>query len=149
MLMIPGPSDVLPEALEARFARHVRAAKAVRSAALAVGFEQFAEREEVASPTITSLVPPPGIDEAALREHVLREAGIWIAGGFGPLRGQIIRIGHRGEGARPGPVLATVAALEAALRAQRAAVQPGTAASAARTELERAPSTGVFGYARP
>ncbi|MFH0963528.1 MAG: alanine--glyoxylate aminotransferase family protein [Planctomycetota bacterium] len=121
----------LEEGLPKRYARHTRAAGAVRAAACALGMTPFPERTEFASPTISSLIPPVGVDEAKMREHVLAESDVWIAGGFGPLRGRIIRIGHMGEGARPHAVLATVAALEDALRAQKHRIPPGSAAEAA------------------
>jgi len=123
------------EGLDNRCARHVRAGRAVRAAAAALGFERFAENEQDASPTITSLIPPPGVDEARLRDDMLADSNVMIAGGFGPLRGQIIRIGHMGQGARPEAVLPTVQALEHALAKQGIPVKQGAAKAAAQAEL--------------
>ena len=128
--------QALSEGLSARYARHARAARAVLAAAAAIGFERFAEREEDASPTVTSLIPPAGADEAALRDSVLHDSGIWIAGGFGALRGRIIRIGHMGEGARRHAVLATIGALENALRAQGMKIDDAAGVQAAARELD-------------
>lgn len=123
------------EGLESRYARHARAGRAVRAAAAALGLERFAEKEQYASPTITSLIPPPGVDEGKLRADILADSRVWIAGGFGPLRGQIIRIGHMGEGARPEAVLATVQALEDALAKQGVAIETGASRASAEAEL--------------
>jgi alanine-glyoxylate transaminase / serine-glyoxylate transaminase / serine-pyruvate transaminase len=43
---------------------------------------------------------PPGVDAAALRRHLLDAHNIEISGGFGPLAGQIWRIGLMGHSAR-------------------------------------------------
>ena len=128
-------NQAFDEGLDNRCARHVRAARAVRAAAAALGFERFAENEQDASPTITSLIPPAGVDEAKLRDDMLADSNVMIAGGFGPLRGQIIRIGHMGQGARPEAVLPTVQALEGALAKQGLPVEQGAAQAAAQTEL--------------
>jgi alanine-glyoxylate transaminase/serine-glyoxylate transaminase/serine-pyruvate transaminase len=39
---------------------------------------------------------PQGVDEAKVRKRLIEEAGIEIAGGFGPLAGKIFRIGVMG-----------------------------------------------------
>jgi alanine-glyoxylate transaminase/serine-glyoxylate transaminase/serine-pyruvate transaminase len=39
---------------------------------------------------------PKGVDEAKVRKRLLDEAGIEIAGGFGPLAGKVFRIGVMG-----------------------------------------------------
>ena len=39
---------------------------------------------------------PDGVDDAKVRKHLLEQAGIEIAGGFGPLAGKIFRIGLMG-----------------------------------------------------
>ena len=128
-------TQAFEEGLESRYARHVRAGRAARAGARALGFERFAEKEERASPTITSLIPPAGVDEAKLREDMLADSGVMIAGGYGPLRGQIIRIGHMGEGARKEAVLTTMEALEGAALKQDVRVEKGAARTAAEAEL--------------
>jgi alanine-glyoxylate transaminase/serine-glyoxylate transaminase/serine-pyruvate transaminase len=39
---------------------------------------------------------PDGVDEAKVRRTLINEAGIEIAGGFGPLAGKVFRIGVMG-----------------------------------------------------
>jgi alanine-glyoxylate transaminase/serine-glyoxylate transaminase/serine-pyruvate transaminase len=59
---------------------------------------------------------PAGVDEAAVRRHLLAEANIEIGGGLGPLKGKIWRVGLMGHGSSPENVARCLAALEAALR---------------------------------
>lgn len=126
---------VFEEGLENRYVRHARASRAVCAGASALGFEPFAQDDSYASPTVTSLIPPDAADEEQLRNDVLVDSGIWIAGGFGPLRGRIIRIGHMGVGATREAVLATILALENALIKQGLSIEKGAATAAAETEL--------------
>jgi alanine-glyoxylate transaminase/serine-glyoxylate transaminase/serine-pyruvate transaminase len=86
------------EGLEAHFRRQAEVARRIRDGVCALGFELFAADEAYASPTISAFIPPEGLDEAAFREAVLRDHGFMIAGGFGKLRGRIIRVGHMGPG---------------------------------------------------
>jgi alanine-glyoxylate transaminase/serine-glyoxylate transaminase/serine-pyruvate transaminase len=47
-------------------------------------------------PTLNTVRVPDGVDDAKVRKHLLDEAGIEIAGGFGPLAGKVFRIGVMG-----------------------------------------------------
>ena len=44
---------------------------------------------------------PAGVDDAKLRQYLLEEHAIEIAGGFGPLAGKVLRIGLMGYGSAP------------------------------------------------
>jgi len=55
---------------------------------------------ELRSPTLTTPIVPEGVDELAVRKRLLDDHGIEIAGGFGPLAGQIWRVGLMGHSAR-------------------------------------------------
>ncbi len=46
--------------------------------------------------TLNTVCVPQGVDEAKVRKRLLDEAGIEIAGGFGPLAGKVFRIGVMG-----------------------------------------------------
>jgi aspartate aminotransferase-like enzyme len=85
---------ILAEGLPACFARHLALRAVARAAFPAAGFPLLAE-DAVASPTVTAARLPQGV-----RFHDLAEAldrrGATIAGGMGPLRGQMLRIGHMG-----------------------------------------------------
>jgi alanine-glyoxylate transaminase/serine-glyoxylate transaminase/serine-pyruvate transaminase len=100
---------------EGRNDRHRRAADAIVAGAEALGFERWARA--VNSPTVSALIPPLHIDEEALRNH-MAESGVMIAGGFGGLRGTVIRIGHMGPGTSENAVRRTIEALAAACLAQ-------------------------------
>ena len=90
------------EGLEARWARHARAHEALRAALSVLGFERFAPDGEQLHSLLAVRVPE-AIDEAAVRGALLREDGIEISGGLGPLAGRAWRIGVMGEGARQEP----------------------------------------------
>lgn len=93
---------VQEEGLEARWARHAQAHEALRRALEVLGFERLAPEGEQLSSLLAVRVPD-GLDEAAVRVALLKEDGIEVSGGLGPLVGQAWRIGVMGEGARPEP----------------------------------------------
>ena len=117
--------------LECHYERQGRAAAMIRKGCVAMGFEVYCESEGFASPTITALITPQGLDEELLRNTVLADHDIMIAGGFGKLRGQVIRIGHMGPGIEDSYILATLNAIEAAVRKQGMDVAKGSAITAA------------------
>jgi alanine-glyoxylate transaminase/serine-glyoxylate transaminase/serine-pyruvate transaminase len=97
-----GLRAVHEEGLDARWARHARAHEALRASLAILGFERLAPEGEQLS-SLLAVAPPEGIDEAAVRGALLREHGIEVSGGLGPLAGRAWRIGVMGEGAEPGP----------------------------------------------
>lgn len=101
---------IVEEGLEARFARHHANAEM-----LWAGLEELdltlLVPEEYRLPMLTTPLVPPGVDEVAVRRRLLEEYNIEIAGGFGPLKGQIWRIGLMGFSSRKENVLLLLAAL--------------------------------------
>jgi alanine-glyoxylate transaminase/serine-glyoxylate transaminase/serine-pyruvate transaminase len=89
---------VQEEGLAERWLRHARAHEALRAAFAVLGFERLAPDGEQLSSLLAVRVPD-GIDEAAIRGALLREDGIEVSGGLGPLAGQAWRIGVMGAGA--------------------------------------------------
>jgi len=90
------------EGLEERWVRHAIAHEALRSALAVLGFERLApDGEQLYS--LLAVRVPEAIDEAGVRGALLREDGIEISGGLGPLAGRAWRIGVMGDGARPEP----------------------------------------------
>lgn len=85
---------MLEEGLPARFARHDQLAEQVGSWA-GERFEMFAA-EGRRSRTVTAVRNTRGLDVAALNAH-LRQSGMMLANGYGPLKDQTFRIGHMGE----------------------------------------------------
>ncbi len=105
------------EGLQARFARH-----RANAALLWKGLEDLDLPPLVALehrlPTLTTPQIPPSIDEAAVRRRLLEDYNIEIAGGFGPLKGQVWRIGLMGYSSRRENVTLLLAALRDILAAR-------------------------------
>jgi len=87
---------ILAEGLEARYARYQRTADKVRAGLREMGFEMLVA-PEYACPLITAMKGRPGVALDALSRFLRDEHGILVAGGIGPLRGQILRVGHMGR----------------------------------------------------
>lgn len=91
-----GLAAIEEEGLETRFERHRRAGERLIAGLTKLGFEPLVKRPEDRIWHLTTVVPPPGVDEAALRDHLVRNYGIEIASGLGQLMGKILRIGTMG-----------------------------------------------------
>ena len=104
---------ILAEGLELRFRRHRAMAQMVWKWAEERGFELFAE-EGYRSPTVTVVRNTLEVDVPALQAH-LRERGMTIADGYGPLRGKTFRIAHMGD-LTPAEVEEVLAAVDEFLR---------------------------------
>lgn len=115
--MREGLRIVQEEGLEARWARHQ-----ANAALLWQGLEEIGLRLLVPAahraPTLTTVLVPDGVDEAAVRRRLLTEYNIEIAGGLGPLRGKIFRIGLMGAGSTARNVLTLTEAMKAVLTAE-------------------------------
>ena len=124
-------SMVCEEGLEARHAQHRR-----HHLGLVAGLEAMGMRMQVENPehrlwSLNAVRVPEGVDEAAVRNHLLMRFGIEIGGGLGPLAGQIWRIGLMGASSTENNVLLVLGALEAALRQQGCGTSPGAGVAAA------------------
>ncbi len=97
------------EGLPAVYARHRRLAGAFRAGIRALGLGLLAE-DAVASPLVTAVEVPPGIEAAALIRRLRERFGVVVAGGQGELAGRIFRVAHMGA-AREEHVLRALAAL--------------------------------------
>jgi alanine-glyoxylate transaminase/serine-glyoxylate transaminase/serine-pyruvate transaminase len=109
---------VLEEGVQQRWARHRR-----NHLAFVAGIEALGLRMHVAEAahrlwTLNTPRVPEGIDDAKVRARMLREQGIEIFGGFGPLAGKVFRVGLMGASSTEENVLRALEALEAALRAE-------------------------------
>jgi aspartate aminotransferase-like enzyme len=86
---------ILAEGLENRWARHEAMLKAVEEWAPRHGFRFFTE-EGAHSPTVSSLIPPEGVNAEELNKAI--KAAKWTPGsGYGKLKPTNIRIGHMGD----------------------------------------------------
>ncbi len=121
---------VIDEGIVARWERHRRASRALRSGLGAMGLELFGDPAN-SVPMISLVRVPDGVDESGVREQLLRQQGIEIMAAFGPLRGQVWRLGTMGTNARLASVLATLAALESVLVSRGFRLSRGAAVDAA------------------
>ncbi|HLE03282.1 MAG TPA: hypothetical protein VI729_01545, partial [Anaerolineales bacterium] len=109
---------VAEEGLEARFVRHRANAESL-----------WAELEEMdlpllvpiehRLPTLSTPLVPPGVAEVEVRQRLLNDYNIEIAGGFGQLKGQVWRIGLMGFSSRRENVTLLLAALREILANSR------------------------------
>jgi len=84
------------EGLEAVFARHQRVAQFTRDGLRRLGLQLLVADERYASPAVTAVRAPDGVDPDRLRARLRDEYQIDLAGGQGPLKGRIFRIAHLG-----------------------------------------------------
>ena len=76
--------------------------------------------------TLNAVRVPDGVDEAAVRKHLLDEFNIEIGAGLGPLAGKIWRVGLMGASSSPRLVLLLRGALESALARRDGTCMPET-----------------------
>jgi len=126
---------VQSEGLVALFDRHRRHATALCAGLEALGL-QLLVPEALRSPTVTTVRVPKGVDDGRVRRRLLDEYDIDIAGGLGPLRGKIWRVGMMGYTAQARFVVALLEALEAILPGEQFPVEPGAAVRAASQILQ-------------
>ncbi len=102
---------IMEEGLEARWARHQLHGDALKAGIEAMGLRIFTQPGYALS-VLTAISLPEGIDETAVRKGLLEEYNIEIGGGFGPLKGRLLRIGLMGYNASRKNVDTVLAALE-------------------------------------
>jgi alanine-glyoxylate transaminase/serine-glyoxylate transaminase/serine-pyruvate transaminase len=127
---------VQEEGLEARWRRHQRHHEMLKAGLAAMGVS-LAAQEGRQLWMLNSVGIPDGIDDAEVRGELLRDYGIEIGGGLGPLKGKVWRIGLMGESSTPANVLLVLTALERALRARGCDIEPGAGITAAKAGLEQ------------
>jgi aspartate aminotransferase-like enzyme len=122
------------EGLDAVFDRHARMARGTQAGLQALGFGLFAQ-DGYRSNTVTSAVPPPGLDVSALRKLLDEKYGVVIAGGQGKMTGKMVRVGHLGAIAE-GDVVQVLWAMEQALEELDIAPADGRAVAAVTNALQ-------------
>ena len=112
-----GLALIAEEGVENGWERHRR-----NHLAFVSGIEAMGLRMHVAEGhrlwTLNTPCVPEGVDDARVRQYLLQERGMEIAGGFGPLAGKVFRIGLMGHGSTAENVLMVLEALESALKQQ-------------------------------
>jgi alanine-glyoxylate transaminase/serine-glyoxylate transaminase/serine-pyruvate transaminase len=122
---------VLEEGLEARWERHRVNQQALIAGVEAMGLKPFVENPADRLATVTAVCVPQGVDDVKVRNQLLDEFNIEIAGGFGPVKGKIWRVGLMGHVAQKQNVLLFLAAFEKALHENGFHAPPGAGVGAA------------------
>ena len=105
------------EGQQASIVRHARTHEALVAGLEAAGLTMLVD-EAHRLPQLNAVVAPEGVDEAAVRSHVLKAWDLELGAGLGPLKGKIWRIGLMGASATPFHVRLCLTALCEALNAQ-------------------------------
>ena len=122
--------QILQEGMEARISRHERLSRACKAGIQALGLGQVPLQAEYAANTMTAPRFPAGINGPEFVGRV-GKAGVTLAGGLlPPIRSEYFRIGHMGA-ANLGDILATLGAIEIALKESGYAFTPGVGVQAA------------------
>ncbi len=110
-------------------ARHELMKNMVREAmrALSIG---LLTSDEFASPTITAILAPEGLEVSSFIGHLKQKYHLDFAGGLGHLQGKIFRFGHMGY-CFPSDILQAVSLIEAGLQDFSYSFQPGAGVLAA------------------
>lgn len=117
---------ILEEGSDTRWARHQLHGEAVRAGIKAMGLDILTQ-PGYELPVLTAVSLHEGIDELAIRNSLLDEYSIEVGGGFGALKGRLIRIGLMGYNSSRKNVDTILSALEHVL--PRSGFQPGVGAA--------------------
>ena len=122
---------VLEEGLEARWERHRTNQLALIAGIEALGLELLVKKPEERLPTVTAVMIPNGVDDVKLRNQLLDEFNLEIAGGIGALKGKIWRVGLMGFCSQKQFVLLFLGAIEKVLGDHGFRVPAGAGVAAA------------------
>jgi alanine-glyoxylate transaminase/serine-glyoxylate transaminase/serine-pyruvate transaminase len=109
-------AGVEEEGLQARWARHEKNHLAFVKALDRIGLSMFPSPKDRLW-TLNAVTVPQGVDDAAVRQHLLQHFNIEIGAGLGPLAGKVFRIGLMGTSSSQELVDLLSGALEQALNA--------------------------------
>jgi alanine-glyoxylate transaminase/serine-glyoxylate transaminase/serine-pyruvate transaminase len=125
---------IFEEGQQAALVRHARMHEALVAGLEAAGLAMLVAPAH-RLPQLNTVKVPDGVDEAAVRAHVLKAWDLEIGAGLGPLKGQVWRIGLMGASATPWHVRLCLTALCEALAAQGFAADAKAALAAADAKL--------------
>lgn len=108
---------IFEEGVQAATVRHARMHEALVAGIEAAGLKFLVDPRH-RLPQLNTVVVPDGVDEAAVRAHVLKTWDLELGAGLGPLKGKVWRIGLMGASATPWHVRLCLTALCEALAAQ-------------------------------
>jgi alanine-glyoxylate transaminase/serine-glyoxylate transaminase/serine-pyruvate transaminase len=86
---------IAEEGIENRWERHRRCHRSFVKGIEAMGLHMYVPEGHRIT-TLNTVSVPEGVDDGKVRQRLLDEPGIEIAGGFGPLAGKVFRIGVMG-----------------------------------------------------
>ena len=135
----------LEEGLEARWERHRTNQQALVAGIEGLGLELFVTDPADRLVTVTSVTIPAGIDDRKVRQQLLDEFNIEIAGGFGAVKGKIWRVGLMGYSNQNTNVLLFLAAFEKVLLDQGLRVPAGGGVAAAVESYRHAGQSAMAG----
>ena len=136
---------VLEEGLEARWERHTQNQQALIAGLEAMGLELFVKNPADRLVTVTAVNIPAGIEDGKVRKQLLDEFNIEIAGGLGPIKGKIWRIGLMGYSCQKPNILIFLAALGKTLLDQGFRLPSGAGVGAAIENYRHAAQPAVVG----
>lgn len=109
---------VAEEGLEARWKRHQAIAQSLWDGLAEMDLACHVARE-YRLPSLTTVVIPEDVDDKAVRQRLLKEFNIEIAGGLGELSGKVWRVGLMGFNSRSASVALLLSALKIAIAGAR------------------------------
>jgi alanine-glyoxylate transaminase/serine-glyoxylate transaminase/serine-pyruvate transaminase len=115
----------LEEGLEMRWERHRLNQHALIAGVEAMGLKLLVEDPKDRLPTVTAVMIPAGIDDVKMRNQLLEEFNIEIAGGIGVTKGKIWRLGLMGWCSQKQFVLQLLASVEKVLTDLGHRMSPG------------------------
>jgi alanine-glyoxylate transaminase/serine-glyoxylate transaminase/serine-pyruvate transaminase len=136
---------VLEEGLEARWERHRENQQALIAGVEAMGLELLVSNPADRLVTVTAIHIPAGIEDGKVRKQLIDEFSIEIAGGLGPLKGKIWRVGLMGYSCQKPNVLTFLAALEKTLLDQGFRLPAGAGVAAAIQNYQHATQPATVG----
>lgn len=90
----------LDEGLEKGWGRHEKVRRELQTRLLSINTPILIEEESDRLATTTAATLPEGLSSEALQDFLGENYGILIAGGVGPMRNRIFRVGHMGYSAQ-------------------------------------------------
>jgi alanine-glyoxylate transaminase / serine-glyoxylate transaminase / serine-pyruvate transaminase len=136
---------VLEEGLEARWERHRENQQALIAGLEAMGLELLVSNAADRLVTVTAINIPAGLEDGKVRKQLIDEFSIEIAGGLGPLKGKIWRVGLMGYSCQKPNVLIFLAALEKTLLDQGFRLPAGAGVAAAIQNYQHATQPAAVG----
>jgi aspartate aminotransferase-like enzyme len=134
--MREGLKVILEEGLAERLRKNRLAGKAIRTALAAMGLEMYPLDERSASNTLTAILNPEGIKNAAIIETMRKDHGVIIGGGLEEVAGRVLRMAHMSSTSDEMHVLHAVRALEKTLIKLGGKIEMGSGVNAARAVFD-------------